>query len=164
MAAFRVFVITTFAMFAASVALGQVTRADYERSQGLSEKYRYLTVDVPEPATWIEKSQRFYYRKSVKGGHEFVTIDAATLERRPSVDHQRLADALCRKPPTRRTTALRLPFSHFSFTDGERAIEFTVQQRRYRCELADYSCRRAGPPPGSPFARGLGGPFATARR
>ena len=32
-----------------SGAGAQVTKSDYERAQGLSQKYRYLTVNVPDP-------------------------------------------------------------------------------------------------------------------
>ena len=37
----------------------QVTKADYDRAMGLRDKYQYLTLNVPEPATWIEKTARF---------------------------------------------------------------------------------------------------------
>src|SRR5687768_9703123 len=78
-------------------AAAQGTRADYERALGLDDKYRYLTVNVPDPATWVANSSRFYYRKSVKGGHEFVMMDAETRQRTPAFDHQRVADALAKE-------------------------------------------------------------------
>jgi hypothetical protein len=53
----------------------QGTIADYQRAMGLRDKYQGLTVNVPEAATWIEKTARFWYRKSVKGGNEFVLFD-----------------------------------------------------------------------------------------
>ena len=68
------------AVLAATPLAAQVTKADYGRAMGLRDKYQYLTVNVPEPATWIEKTTRFYYRKSVKGGHEFVTGGCGNTE------------------------------------------------------------------------------------
>ena len=58
-------------------AMAQGTVADYQRAMGLREKYQGLAPNVPEPATWIEKTPRFWYRKSVKGGNEFVLVEAA---------------------------------------------------------------------------------------
>jgi hypothetical protein len=69
----------------------QVTRADYDRALGLRERHRSAVMNLPEPAAWIGKTHRFVYRKSVKGGHEFVSVSAQTLQRRPPFDHARLA-------------------------------------------------------------------------
>src|SRR5512135_3518603 len=63
------------------LAAPAVTQGDYERAAGLREKYQAAIVDIAEPATWIEKSSRFYYRKSVKGGHQFVLVDAETQQK-----------------------------------------------------------------------------------
>jgi dipeptidyl aminopeptidase/acylaminoacyl peptidase len=140
-----------------SSGYAQVARADYERALGLDDKYRYLTVNVPDPATWIPNSARFYYRKSVKGGHEFVMFDAETRQRTPAFDHQRLADALV-KETGGKYTSVRLPFSEFTFADRERRIDFSIEGARWQCDLSNYSCRQAGPPAGFAGRRGLGGP------
>ena len=142
--------------FSSTVA-GQVTRADYERATGLNDRYEYLTINVPEAASWITDSSRFYYRKSIKGGHQFVVMDAATQQRRPAFDHDRVAAALGKEAGAA-YTALRLPFSNFTFEDNERAIEFTVERVRWRCDLASYSCKAQGPPNGFATRRSLGGP------
>ena len=89
-------------------ALAQVTKADYERALGLREKYQYLTAGVPEAAAWVGKSNRFCYRRSVKGGHEFVMVDAGTLDKRRPFDHERLAIAL-QKETGEKQQPLRLP-------------------------------------------------------
>ena len=72
----------------------QVSQADYDRALGLRERWMYLTVDVADPVTWVDNTSRFYYRKTVKGGFEFVMVDARTLERRPAFDQAKLAAAL----------------------------------------------------------------------
>ncbi|HSR41861.1 MAG TPA: hypothetical protein VLL48_06810, partial [Longimicrobiales bacterium] len=75
-------------------ARAQGTLADYRRAADLGERLGGLTVGVAEDPTWIGDSGRFWYRLSVRGGHEFVVVDAATQEKRPAFDHARLAEAL----------------------------------------------------------------------
>ncbi len=144
-------------LLSAAPAHAQGTRADYERAAAWREAYRYLTVNVPEPATWVDKQSRFYYRKSVKDGFEFVMVDAETGQRRPAFDHERLAAGLS-KETKERYTALRLPFQEFRFVDNERQLEFQAEGTRWRCTVADYVCRQNGPPAGFAGRRGLGGP------
>ena len=50
----------------------QGTLADYERAMGLRDKYRNLSVDHAESANWIDKTNRFWYRKTVTGGTEYI--------------------------------------------------------------------------------------------
>ena len=64
------------ATLGAAPLFAQGTVADYQRAMGMREKYQELAPNVPEAATWIEKSARFWYRRSVKGGNEFVLVDA----------------------------------------------------------------------------------------
>ncbi len=153
----RVSLFLTCSLLVISSASAQVTRADYERATGLSDKYEYLTVNVPDPATWVADTGRFYYRKSVKGGHEFVLMEAETRQRSPAFDHQRLADALA-KETGEKYTAIRLPFSEFTFADGQKKIEFSAERVRWQCDLSNYSCKQVGPPAGFAGRRGLGGP------
>ena len=70
--------------------------ADYQRAQSLRQQYESAAIFVPEPATWIGTTHRFYYRRSLANGFEFVTVDADTQQKQPSFDHPRLADALSR--------------------------------------------------------------------
>ncbi|HXH05275.1 MAG TPA: DPP IV N-terminal domain-containing protein [Vicinamibacterales bacterium] len=127
----------------APAASAQVTAADYERAAALREKWEGLVVHAAGPATWIENTHRFYYRRSVKGGHEFVLVDADTLERRPPFDHEKLAAALS-KAAGERYTALRLPFDTFRFVDDGRAIQATFGGAAWRCTLDEYRCERRG--------------------
>ena len=81
-------------LLAPAVLFAQGTAADYERANGLRAKYEGLTINVPGPAGWIDKTHRFWYRKSVKGGSQFVVFDAETLQKRPAFDHPKLAASL----------------------------------------------------------------------
>jgi hypothetical protein len=126
--------------FGAVAASAQVTTADYDRALGLRERWEYLTENVADPATWIGDTNRFHYRKTVRGGFEFVLFDAETLEKRPAFDHEKLARAL--SAATRRQyTATRLPFTSFRFLDVERSIEVSIDGRLWTCGLADYTCQ-----------------------
>jgi len=66
----------------------------------LSEEERWDLINflralaAAEGARWIGATSRFWYRKSVQGGHEFTRFDAETLEKRPAFDHRRLAPSL----------------------------------------------------------------------
>ncbi|HVP91478.1 MAG TPA: hypothetical protein VMS75_09695, partial [Terriglobales bacterium] len=68
--------------------------ADYERADGLREKFQALALNVPGRIAWIEKTHRFWYRKTVKGGFEFELVDADALTKKPAFDHEKLAAAL----------------------------------------------------------------------
>ena len=124
-------------------------------------------MNAPGPASWIGETHRFVYRKSVKGGHEFVMVDADTQQRRPAFDHARLAEALT-KAGIADATALKLPFSEFRFTDDEQAITFTAQDARWTCrvgaegtdttERANSCTRRDSPAPPPGALRGVNGP------
>lgn len=125
----------------------QVTGADYERAAKLRDRFQGLAVNVPEAANAIEKTDRFWYRKSVKGGNEFVVVDAVSLDKRPAFDHQRLAASLSAAAGGQKYTAQTLPFNTFRFADGEKAITFAAAGSNWRCDLADYACTKTSGPP-----------------
>jgi dipeptidyl aminopeptidase/acylaminoacyl peptidase len=143
----------------AATATAQPTRADYDRALALRERYEGLVTGVPEAATWIGETLRFWYRRSVTDGTEFVVMDAVTGEKRAAFDHALLAAELAREiSPT--ASPYRLPFTTFRFVDDERAIEFQVDQRRVRCGLDSYHCTRTEPAASLPEGalRGVNGP------
>src|SRR5215467_12162268 len=113
--------ITTFVSFAPFVSLvsAQGTTADYERANGLRAKYEALAVSVPGPANWIERTHRFWYRRTIRDGSEFIVYDADTKGKRPAFDHQKLADALS-TAAGKKYTASKLPFNTIAFADDEK--------------------------------------------
>lgn len=137
-------------------AEAQVTHADYQRAMGLAERYEGLTRDVVDPAAWIGDTPRFFYRKTVEGGHVFVVGDT-TGRTRPAFDHARVAAALS-KATGQAYAPTRLPFATFTFVNGERAIELRAAGQSWRCELEAESCTRSTPRfgPGAPPSRGRG--------
>ncbi len=153
-----VMILAAVVLAASAVSFGQGTVADYQRANGLREKHEALAVNVAGPVSWIENSSRFWYRKSVRGGNEFVMVDANSQQKQPAFDHEKLAAALSRE--TRNTyTGLTLPFTAFSFADSERAIQIAVDGAQWRCTLVDYACRRIEGAPAGGGRGGRGGGF-----
>ena len=155
----------TFALlvltFAASAA-AQVTPADYDRAMGLRERWIYLTENVADPVSWIGNTTRFTYRKTVKGGYQFVLADAVNGQRRPAFDHDRLAAGLS-AAINNKYTGLLLPFETFVFTNNEQTIEVNVNQAGWTCRVSDYSCASRQPGVGGGGGRGGGGRGAQPR-
>jgi dipeptidyl aminopeptidase/acylaminoacyl peptidase len=158
-----------------SLSRAQGTMADYQRAMTLRDKYQDLAIDVADQTRFIQNTNRFWYRKSVKGGFEFILVDADTRAKRPAFDHARLATALS-TALSRKITAVDLPFNQFTFLDGESTIEFQLMDRGgattapsagapptppWRCSLADYKCSqesRNGGRGGRGGGNGLAGP------
>ncbi len=123
----------------AANAGAQVTATDYDRAMGLRDRWLYLTEGVADPATWIDGTSRFYYRKTAKGGFQFVIVDAQTQQRQPAFDHDRLAAGLS-AAIGQSYTGLRLPFETFRFANGERSMEITVNESAWTCQIPEYTC------------------------
>ena len=140
-----------------SMVSAQVSLADYHRAQGLREQYQALALSVPEPPTWVGTTHRFYYRRSLANGHEFVMVDADTRQKQPAFDHARLAEGLS-KASGEKYIPTRLPFQTFTFNDALSAIEMTISGARWTCMLADYTCRAPETPPPGEIRRGITGP------
>jgi dipeptidyl aminopeptidase/acylaminoacyl peptidase len=141
--------------------LSQGSPADYERARNLRVGTQGLVYNLAERVTWIEKSHRFWYRKSVKGGNLFMLVDADALSRQPAFDHEKLAASLS-AAAGQKYTAITLPFNSFSFVEGSAAITFQAADAVWKCELSSYACAktsdalapqpgagRGGPPPGA---------------
>ncbi|MDD8032072.1 MAG: DPP IV N-terminal domain-containing protein [Acidobacteriota bacterium] len=117
---------------------------DYDRAFALREKFTSQAINVPERASWIEKTPRFWYRKTVKGGHEFILVDAEKATKQPAFDHEKLATAL-NKETGDKFTAITLPFRSLKFIDEEKALEFEFKDSVWRCDLTTYELKKTGP-------------------
>ncbi len=156
----------------------QGKQEDYERANGLRERLQRLGVNIPERVNWIGSTSKFWYRRSVRGGNEFMLVDAETLVKNPAFDHERLAASLS-AAAGQKYGAATLPFNAISFMDNEKAIEFSLEPfpnrqganvrfgsdgARWRCDLSNYTCKKLdaanqrgrGPADGPP--RGIPGP------
>jgi dipeptidyl aminopeptidase/acylaminoacyl peptidase len=148
---------TILFMFLPLAVRAQGTLADYQRAAGLRAKYQAAALNIPDTPSWVDEG-RFWYRKSVPGGHEFFMVDASSGAKTPAFDHGRLAESLNKAAETK-YTALTLPFSAgpfpiFTFVEQGKAVEITAAEFRWKCSLSDYICQKAGPA----GRRGAGGP------
>ncbi len=124
-----------------AAAAAQGTVADYERARTINQRLPGpVNVMATSPA-WIDASNRFWYRRTVAGGHTFVLVDAETREQGPAFDHAAVAAALA-EALGRSVEPEALPFNTFSFHAEASVIRFALQQNRWRCDLAPASCRR----------------------
>ena len=137
-------------------AAAQGTLADYVRADGLGDRLQGLVVDVAERPSWIGEANRFWYRKTVEGGHSFVLVDAETEAKGPAFDHERLASTLSALPAfaEEAISALELPFDRIEFTEDEQAIEFVAADLTWQCDLDTYECESQG---AAPQGQGRGG-------
>ena len=141
----------------AAPAAAQVTGADYQRAQTLRQQYEAAAINVPDTPTWVGTTHRFYYRRTLANGHEFVMVDADTQQKSPAFDHARLAQSLSRTSG-RDYTATRLPFNTFTFNDALSAMDMTIDGARWTCSLSDYACRTPEVTPPGEIRRGITGP------
>jgi dipeptidyl aminopeptidase/acylaminoacyl peptidase len=154
-------------IMAVPAARAQASLDDYQRAMTLRQTYQPLALDLVDQVNWIESSNRFWYRRTVEGGNEFMVVDAATLAKKPAFDHARLAAALSTAAGGK-YTAVTLPFSTFSFTEDGNAIEFMLsgtagrgtpparggRAPNWRCSLETYTCEH---PPAREGRGGRGG-------
>jgi dipeptidyl aminopeptidase/acylaminoacyl peptidase len=175
--------LAVIALTAFPVAQAPEVKADYDRANALAERVRNKVFNIAEASTWIDGSAKFWYRKSVKGGNEFVLVDAVAATKAVPFDHAKLAAAISTSAGGT-YTAVTLPFSTFTFVESMSAIEFALTPAgpaggagraggaagrqggaagtaatppRFRCVLATYTCTRltgAAPPQGG---QGRGG-------
>src|ERR1700678_599069 len=150
-------------VLAPSIIWAQGTLADYQRGEGLRGRSQGLVVNLPSAPPWIGGAEHFWYSKTVKGGTEFILVNADSGTKKPAFDHQRLAVAIS-SVTGHIYSALTLPFAPamggrggggrggggsamtapLTFTSGESAIEFGTDGSIYKCSLADYTCAKAG--------------------
>ena len=103
----------------------QGTRADYDRAAKLREQWRGLTLNQPEPPSWIEKTHKFFYRKSVEGGGEYVLVDADAATKAPAFDQEKLAAALSAETKDK-IEPKKMMLMRLQFVDEMKAITFDI--------------------------------------
>ncbi|HSL70678.1 MAG TPA: hypothetical protein VK864_10585, partial [Longimicrobiales bacterium] len=158
----RVTLLRWVSVFGLALALpgiieAQGTLEDYRRAATISQRFDGLTVGVVEGGVnWIGSSNRFWYRVSVRDGHQFMQVDADAWSKQPAFDHERLARALSAAAGGQ-YTGVTLPFTTFNYVSDGQAIEADANRSRWRCTLTDYTCTRIGEAQAGPgFGRGGG--------
>src|SRR5215510_658420 len=144
----RIAVLVTLVTLLPIVGHAQGTLADYERAQNLRKQYEGAVTNLAGRATWIERTNRFWYRRSNRGENEFMQFDVDTMTKTRLFDHERLAASLSAvsgetyKP-------LDLPFSTFTFVNNGSSIQFNIADNLWRCDLSNYACTRVERRPGA---------------
>src|SRR4029079_2658604 len=126
---------------------------------------------------WVRRTDRFWFRRSVKGGNEFVLVNPESKTEAPPFDHARLAQSLS-TAANAKYTAVTLPFNSFTFTDDDRAIQFVIGPGgaagagggggrgggpgfegppTWKCSLDTYTCTPPAQGRGTGRGRGVGG-------
>jgi dipeptidyl aminopeptidase/acylaminoacyl peptidase len=168
--------VATLPLQSGATAQREGLREAYDRADSFGDRTQNLAYHLPGAPTWIDGTAQLWYRKTVKGGAEFVLVDAAAATKTPAFDHARLAAALS-TAAGQTYTALQLPFTTFTYTAGRQAIEFAIggggraggapgagagqggqpPPPRWRCTLTDYTCTRATAAAGGAGAGRQGG-------
>jgi dipeptidyl aminopeptidase/acylaminoacyl peptidase len=126
-----------FAVLSAQEAAAQV---DYARSERLiGWNLTPLVLGEASPPTWIATTDRFWYRVRSARGMEFIAVDPAANTRAPVFDNARLASAMSVANDTTYDPT-KLPFTTFDFDGGDQRIRFRASGKRFRCDLAAYTC------------------------
>jgi dienelactone hydrolase len=87
---------------------------------------------------WFHDNTQFWYSNTLRdGAHEFILVDATTGSRTPAFDHARLAMAL-NKALDKETHADHLPFDAIEFVDDGHAVQFTIDNKKWQCDLSNY--------------------------
>jgi dipeptidyl-peptidase 4 len=129
-------------LFVVGEAFGQGTLADYERAQQfLPGNVRHVFFPADVDAHWIEKTNRFWYRRGSSKGTEFILVDADQNTSTPAFDHAALAKALSHAAK-QEYEPFDLPFSEFDFLDGGKAIRFSIENSQWTCQISVYECHK----------------------
>ena len=133
-----------------------LTASDYARAEKwMPYNTNPLVFRSGVRATW-QADDRFWYRITTAEGSEFLLVDAAKGTRAPAFDHAKLAVALSAATGTT-YDAHHLPFTDFELSADGQTISFSIQRRRWKCDLVADKCSAEGTPPAS-GQRGRGGP------
>lgn len=127
--------------FALPVAFAQGTLEDYRRAQDfLPGNVRHLVYLADVTPHWIEKTNRFWYRRVGLKDTKFILVDAEQNTSAPAFDQERLAAALSHLEK-REYSAAALPFSEIEFVDSGKAIHFSIEGSEWTCALLTYECQ-----------------------
>lgn len=123
-----------------------VAQSDYERA--LAGRYGRLTVNVPGVPFWLGEGEAFAYRRTTRGNHQFMLVDAGGGVKQPAFDQARLAAALNRASH-KNYNPEDIPFDHFELTDKGGKIAFNIGHTHWSCDLVGDACTGRAMHPGT---------------
>jgi len=132
---FKPFFITTgliIALVISCVNTGTevLKESDYQRAEKMLSSYTsQLVYGADVRPRWTDDNH-FWYMNSIRGGHEFILVDAESMERAPAFDHERLAILLSAELEEE-YEAKKLPFRSLSFSPDLSSVSFTAKGNSY---------------------------------
>jgi dipeptidyl aminopeptidase/acylaminoacyl peptidase len=127
----------------ASPAISRQAYAKSEKLADLSALVKTVKNAFIVPK-WIGESDRFWYRRVTSTGHEFVIVDAASGERQPAFDRNRLAEAVA-KAARAPVTPDDLELTSISGDSGREAFALTAKGGSYLCRAPENACEEQAP-------------------
>jgi dipeptidyl-peptidase 4 len=122
----------------------QLTAEDYARAERfLGAHTAPLVSGMGVRPTWLQDG-RFHYRSGLADGARFLMVDPSRGTRTDAFDHVRLATALA-TASGEPVDAHRLPFQTFELAQDGGSMTVAVRNRRWRCDLQQYTCMPAEP-------------------
>jgi dipeptidyl aminopeptidase/acylaminoacyl peptidase len=127
---------------ASPFARAQGTVEAYQRAERfLPGNVRHLVYVADVTPHWIEKTNRFWYRRVGPTDTQFILVDAEKNTSDAAFDHARLA-AVLSHAANQEYSPSALPFSEIEFVEGGKAVRFSVDSSRWTCRLATYECEK----------------------
>ncbi|MFC2156473.1 hypothetical protein ACFLT9_01420, partial [Acidobacteriota bacterium] len=143
----KTFVLVTCLLLALILLQGNLTAQidpkDYGRADKLRSQFQSLALNIVNQSGWIGKSDRFWYRKTIKGGTEYYFCDAKNQTKEIAFDHQKLASSLTTLLKEE-IDAMNLPFRTIQITGGGKTLSFEAGGFRYSCDLKSYEIKKMG--------------------
>lgn len=129
-----------FLLISATQTFAQGTLADYRRAEAADTLYANKVFNAPFQFNWFELENRFWYLNRVKGGKEFILVDAEKKTKQKAFDHVLLAKSLSAKLK-KDVKAASLPLDAITFKDKGATLEFVVDSVRWSCKPPSYDLR-----------------------
>lgn len=116
-----------------------VSHENYERAERfLPQNVEPLVLNNDIDIHWFGERDQFWYRREQRDGKVFVQVDPQENSRSPAFDHERLVNTLTSETDETYDWS-NLPFDEFEYVDEKSAIQFSVIDTRYECDLSTYS-------------------------
>ena len=123
------------------IVCAQGTKADFERSAGLREKYRGTILNDRITPNWIASSQRFWYVRQGAGGTKmFMLVDPSAGSKSVAFDHAKVAAAVTKTSGTA-AEADKLPFTRIDFSADLAKLRLKLGEKLYEVDLKSYEAK-----------------------
>jgi len=126
-------------------ALSQEQESPQQRGRGGLGGFGQGVIKARVTPHWFAGGTKFWYRNDLRdGAKEYIVVDAAAGSRGPAFDQAKVAAALV-NATDKEYKADHLPFEKdtIEFVDDGKAIAFTVDGKKWKCNLTTYELTAA---------------------